>query len=213
MAQAQIVDDPWPTLGRSGELRSPSRISRTVRREHFRARAISRTPRPAASSRSISLYRSTVNFLRDIAPSRSQSVDERYRARLLIRFWNQDTAAPVGPIRGNRAQNVSLGRHIGAGALASGSAAAVPSARRYRAHQAFVRCGRPRGSRSPIFVVAPGRRSRMGGVLTPRMRLLAYEFRDSDQLVGQNIGTLISLSPANDPPCQNSRAQTSYSKF
>lgn len=55
-------------LGFSGAARWPSRISRTVRREHLNARAISRTPRPDSSSRSISLYRSTVNFLRDIAP-------------------------------------------------------------------------------------------------------------------------------------------------
>src|SRR6185437_819527 len=41
-------------------------MCRTKRREHFSARVISRTPRPAASSRLISSYRSTVNFLRDI---------------------------------------------------------------------------------------------------------------------------------------------------
>src|SRR3569833_104479 len=55
-------------FGCSGELCKPSRICLTRPREHFSARVISRISRPAASSRSISLYRSTVNVLRDIAP-------------------------------------------------------------------------------------------------------------------------------------------------
>src|SRR5690606_9267696 len=55
----------------------PSRTSRTVRREHFNARAISRKPRPSDSRRLISAYRSTVNFLRAIAtPSVSCKTDD-----------------------------------------------------------------------------------------------------------------------------------------
>jgi hypothetical protein len=48
-----------------------ARISRTSRREHPKARAISRTPRHSASRRLISAYRSTINFLRPMTLSRS----------------------------------------------------------------------------------------------------------------------------------------------
>ena len=58
-------------LGVPGELFNPARISRTSRREQPSARAISRTPRPSESRRSISAYRSTVNILRAMSPSRS----------------------------------------------------------------------------------------------------------------------------------------------
>src|SRR5690606_24060184 len=81
----------------------PSRTSRTVRREHFNARAISRKPRPSDSRRLISAYRSTVNLLRAIAtPSASCKTDDgtgpdRHRRRL----------ARVVPIRGNRVGPIS----------------------------------------------------------------------------------------------------------
>src|SRR6059058_5239309 len=58
-------------FGASGERRSPSRTSRTVRREHPRARAISRRPRPSASRRRISSYRCTVMLRSAMLPSPS----------------------------------------------------------------------------------------------------------------------------------------------
>jgi hypothetical protein len=68
------------------------RICRTRRREHFSARVISRIPRPTASSRSISLYRSTVNVLRDIAPLPLVSS----RSRTYRRAKNRPRAAAAG---------------------------------------------------------------------------------------------------------------------
>lgn len=74
--------------------RGPSRIWRTRRREHLSERVISRTPCPPASSRTISLHRSTVSFLCDIAPSRSCSWHERYGQTA-----SQAAAAGAGPDR------------------------------------------------------------------------------------------------------------------
>ena len=112
-------------LGVSGEPFSPARTSRISRREHPSARAISRTPRPSATRRAISAYRSTVNFL---------------RAMLALPFvlahdgTGQGGSAPVGPIRGNRVGPIS-GNQVGpipgnrVGSIRGNSALTVPPMR------------------------------------------------------------------------------------
>src|SRR5690606_6823734 len=82
----------------------PSRTSRTVTREHPNARAISRIRRPSFSRRSISLYRSTVNFLRAIATPSPRS---RKTANGTGPNRSAKRLAQVGPIRGNRVGPIS----------------------------------------------------------------------------------------------------------
>src|SRR5579863_263229 len=60
-----------PKFSAPGTARIPSRTSRTVRREHRNARAISRRLRPSASRRRISSYRCTVKLRSAMLPSPS----------------------------------------------------------------------------------------------------------------------------------------------
>ena len=125
MPKPQIVNDRRPVscairrgsaidFGVSGESRSPSRTSRTVRREQPSARAISRSPRPSASRRRISSYRCTVMLRTALLPpswlptrlqvrnqtTTAHEADAQYRFLVRFDYSNQwkTGKAPIGSL-------------------------------------------------------------------------------------------------------------------
>src|SRR5439155_10408136 len=104
-------------LGASGERRSPSRTSRTVRREHPSARAISRSPRPSASRRRISSYRCTVMLRSAMLPSPSWWPTKGAAGAARIAATNAQGAenaawmAAGGKSAAQQARRAAIGRH------------------------------------------------------------------------------------------------------